>query len=1066
IFGLPPGYRAADVIANIWHLVDEGNWKAVNRVLVRAFLDDIQRAYRFRPRRRVNCLLLLDDIDRAHNVDPQGADLLSLLVERRLQRPDAGLLVIATKQSAPEPRTLLPEPDGADSQSPAEAAAVLFGTWHARFTRDSTNPAKAKAAAVLPLTLPAFTRDQTRKYLHTTQLFADWAGGEDELLDAFFRTTRGHPLAVDLVARWLSDNALWNRTIPLAMRTVFDEPAAAVVPQANLVGATANATIRDYLLLRFLQHFPAAPGRPAIPASPGRADIQHLLVRLSAPRRITREIIAVLIPRTDQDFPNTNPKSLISELSRYSFITRSGSGAVLHPLLRDLLARELTRAERPSSTEIHSRLRDFYSRTGEQADEIEALYQTLALGDVNAVIDTVASWIGQRDDWPQALERITEAPGAPYLDGSDEPSAAPMDGAADDGDVADAADGPEPALRRLVFLLWSLRSELPAAEPSPAATAVLLVDALAACGDGPGHAAAERYRATAARPDRGELTPTQTPFAKYEYPVLQPSRRTVRMLTGTGLTLLLLGYSAVYAKQHSTDCYPGSPHAVRAVTRTLWDQRFILKKKAGDQCIGVTAQPTKFTTSPYDPEKDWRNDVITTLWKLITEENAAAEKLSNETGHPIATVILATQLSSGQDPPQFDLAVGVNELIGTLLGMRKWNHGTTRPPEVLLRVLVANLGGESEFAVQTSHRIWEIAESDPNVIAVLGLGQTRATTVKAMEYLGRPNPDDGRQGIPMISSAQSGDQLGGIHGYFRIAPPNQLQAELGTRWLRERHPGAGAAIFVSAGDDYSTGLGGDYKRLLDAAGVSTEIVEFDAKSTHLNRDFEERIADLCDETPDNNIIIYTGRANEAVPLVEAVGLLGEEEETEQCARRTTILGGDDMTQTEETEMADALAGNHAEILFTTFGVPSAARRILPVDSRNKLEEFWCAYDKLRREYLPRHTMEPGGHMQAAYDVYGVLNKAVGTSVPDRPALTSALTSIQQYYGVTGLINFTLPESDDPRSSRREKLVVLQRLESEKGDNGRVVRTTPLDYSPRAAGQPVGLPAGEAPPACR
>lgn len=1027
------------------------NPAGLDRLLVRAFVDDVRAAYRRHPRRRVSCLLLVDDADL---IEPTGSvgsrplpALLRDLAGQLQEHPDLGLLVVATTQTAPPPGSIAADPDDEGEQEPAAAAAALVGSWRA--TRSEPRPGTPPAGpfgwydprVMLAFHLDPLSRTRTRHYLRDSGLPATLAdgGGAEDLLDRLHLITRGHPLAVSLIRQYLHERLAAN-SWPLVSRALLDARLR------DTPRGTDLESIQEYLALRFLHRFPelyARPGSPPDPDQVDRDDIRDLLRKLAVPRRLTDDVLRRL------GIANGSTGLAALQAGGLCSPAPDGRGQRLQPLLRDLSQQD---PADPRYTDWHRELRDYWatalgSRHDEQgADEVEEqtdlLYHALALGDVEAVVTAIAAQLSQRETWPTVLEAATEAPipSRPLVDGS--PSG---DGEADRG-------SPERAevLRRLIVLLWRRRSvrpgdggELPSwlagelddVGDSPAAA---IAGAFRACADPAGQLAAERYEAMVESDDDGlpPPGPVHQPRPHYRYPALRPTRQETRMLAMATVVLLVVGYGTAYVDQRRDLCHPAGITEVRSVLGARWDP-YVLDKVAGEECIGVAWPPVEFATGSAQAVDSWRTGRITDLSRLIGAENDRVARIARQGDqHQIVKVVVATQLSTDQEPPYFDLAVGINELIGALLGMQAWNGASDqRPAPVLVQVVLANLGGSSAHAAKALARVQKLVESDQSVVAVVGLGQTRAGTAESLARLGAA-------GIPMIASAQSGDILGQQANYYRIAPANWLQAQLGTAWIRREHPDARTSLVISDQDDYSAGLAGDYRRQLagsSAAIDDRDVIRFAEQTPGLSHLFQREIQQRCDREPEKDqVLVYTGRANEAIELVRA---LGSPDLDGDCARRVTMLGGDDMTQTEETEMQRELRGNPARIYFTTFGTTSEARSILPDRSRQVWEQLRCDYDQLRAATLPQHAIELGGHIQVAYDVFGVLAdvaRQLGQQHAEinRETIRGALADTS-HQGATGLIDFTQPEftvapwtSDGPASEVRPvrtRLVVLQEL---------------------------------------
>src|SRR5690606_19091313 len=105
-----PVRRVDEVLVDLWRIAestDRPSRTRVDRLLVRAFLEDLKAAYRWRRHRKVNALFLLDDADLLPGAESRtsvadedaGVDILELLAEEYRRDPDIPLLVVAAKQA-------------------------------------------------------------------------------------------------------------------------------------------------------------------------------------------------------------------------------------------------------------------------------------------------------------------------------------------------------------------------------------------------------------------------------------------------------------------------------------------------------------------------------------------------------------------------------------------------------------------------------------------------------------------------------------------------------------------------------------------------------------------------------------------------------------------------------------------------------------------------------------------------------------------------------------------------------------------------------------------------------
>ncbi|RAS63247.1 hypothetical protein C8D87_107396 [Lentzea atacamensis] len=358
-------------LVHTWSLNRSGDTLEIDRLLVAAFLADITAAYRFRGcYRRMNSLLLLDGADLLDGIDsylpPQrprpaarATDFLSLVAERRVKEPHVPLLVIATKQSAPS------LPDSAPS-------------------------------VFLPVRLEPFTLAQTRQFLAEWNRTRNSTVESEALVEELQEVTHGHPLAVRLAIQLVQFVFARDQVLP-SVRAVFDERLP-----VDETTTFQDAMVGDYLLLRFFQRIPGAEEMPE------REAAREIFARLAAPRLLDRHVIRALLPST---WSAENMRALLAQLS---FVSQQGDNFVLHPLLRDLLARRLREVpeDQPfSHRNVHRLLNDRYDSLGQRED---ALYHALALGEVHLVAHRLRPHVDERSDrWIAELAAIAEAPMPP-----------------------------------------------------------------------------------------------------------------------------------------------------------------------------------------------------------------------------------------------------------------------------------------------------------------------------------------------------------------------------------------------------------------------------------------------------------------------------------------------------------------------------------------------------------------------------------------------------------------------------------------------------------------------------
>ncbi|MET9229687.1 hypothetical protein [Lentzea sp. NPDC003310] len=970
-----------DALVHMWSLNRAGDALEIDRLLVAAFLADITAAYRFRRYRRMNSLLLLDGADLLDGIDsylppkrPRPAarptDFLSLLAERRAEEPLVPLLVIATKQSAPSP---------------------------------------AGSAVFKPVRLEPFTLAQTRQFLAEWNRTRNSTVESEALVEELQEVTHGHPLAVRLAIQLVQFVFARDQVLP-SVRSVFDERLP-----VDETTTFQDATVGDYLLLRFFQRIPGTEEMPE------REAAREIFARLAAPRMLDRHVIRALLP------PSWSAENMRALLAQLSFVGQDGDNFVLHPLLRDLLARRLREvpADAPfSHANVHRLLKDRYDSLGQRED---ALYHALALGQVHLVAHRLRPHVDERSDrWIAELAAIAEAPMPP---GEGEPEHAEEPRSWWDrlrsGTTRnlhrryDSVVRPETGLLEdAVIATWELRSRT----RTDRATVEMYDRVLRTHQELDG--AEERltaYRATkrALEHNIPASPPASLPRAstvgRFPYPRRWPGRNSVRRVVVYLVVVLLVLYGAAFYLQDSTHCLRYGIIDPRELVADLAGERPRLSKMDGVQCVGLSEKPGRFAYG--DPATQNNDDAeVEELAKLIAEENDRAAKVKDR---EVVTIVVATMLSSSERVKR-DLSAGVNELRGAYLAQHDWNQldGLGRNP--LVRLVLANFGGESKYAVKVAEQIRAYAARDRSVIAVTGLGQSRETTQSALAVLG-PSKDQ-PTGIPMVGSSLSSTNFSQKPYFFRVAPANDRQAQVAARIIERTEALRGRPVHLvrSPGDEYSSDLADEFEDVL-----RPERHDYDETANAVTTQLGRVVTDICAKAP-NPLILYTGRTAE-------VGGLLTELSRSNCSD-PVVFGGDDLTQLETTNFTDLedvkrFAGGR--LYFTTFAW-TPGREPIPQPT----QQFFTTYEAAQKAHARRAFLSgPNGHVLLAYDAVSVVARqtSVGAS---REQVYEKLRTLRDFPGASGRLTFDRTgTSGTSGADPADKLVVGQIV---KLDNGFLV----------------------------
>ncbi len=983
----------------------------VDALLLDALLTDLRENYEHHRRRRYrtgHCLVLIDDADLLPQAHTQN--LMRLLADRRRAGQWDPLVVVAAKQSG------LTEEVGSGRIHRSDEE-VDHRVWQERFAvADHPNP-------YLPVWLLPLTVEQTRQVV--TDVASPSSRNESGLVRAeeMHRVSRGHPLAVRLLTEALwAEHLRWpTRTMPSA-RSLLDHPMA--VPPSD---ALPNETIGHYLERRMLH-------RVARPDQYNR--LRGELLRCGAARRLDVEVVRILL--TDEDQRETVRRARadrwLNQVAGFSFVEPvDGDVVTFHPLLRDLLARRLVAAgtgDQSTYRRVHGQLRNHFQALAEEGDEaarIEFLYHCLALDDPRPLVQQLArlsrsnnTQAGNR--WLELLLSVTEAPKPlPSPNRSrTRPTEARLSwqrrltGVGHPG----PRHGDDEALLDVVRSLWAMRSctsvnrmdgvlldravqavrALPDNQETPVGDHARPLENLLR------HAAGDRQR---------DALPEPSALARPDYRIsmrrLRPSRR-ARRRAGVAVVLVpclaLAGWSGVrYSDFRARTCEPTG--ALAALRDGGADDHRTITRMGDGQCIGITDGSFAFSGFAERYER------------MILEQNRRVAALAAQ-GRRYETVVVTAMLTSDDTvSPQKDIGSGVNELVGAFLAQWRYNTGGDpklgRPPDPLLRIVIANVGGKSRSSDLVARKIVDLARHEP-VAAVIGLSQTRQETMDAVRRLGAA-------GIPMVSSVTSGDAFHGLDHFFRIAPSNDREAAVLSSLVRSRFPGQPVWLLGDDDDEYSHNLSADLTRHLTEAGTPFTTLRYTAEAPDTNNQIRFAMAQACmPPAPADPLILYTGRANELGTLFGAL--------TDLLCTDATVLAGDDVSSLQAPPNEGFPVAASGRMFFTSFGMDETTW--LRVHESKVAPPFYRDHDRFFGDD------EVNGHAIAAHDATEVVINAIRSARPHGSGLTSMSDAVystlrlmhgdRAYHGVSGLLDF------DTHGEPQDKLVVVYQV------------TTPHDVS--------------------
>ncbi|HYT34113.1 MAG TPA: protein kinase, partial [Ktedonobacteraceae bacterium] len=287
------------------------------------------------------------------------------------------------------------------------------------------------------------------------------------------------------------------------------------------------------------------------------------------------------------------------------------------------------------------------------------------------------------------------------------------------------------------------------------------------------------------------------------------------------------------------------------------------------------------------------------LWnQAVSEDNADAESLiyledMRTNSAPHVTVVVGTMVSGDRSLT----AVGHDDLQGAYVAQKEFNDGAKLRGSMMVRLLIANSGGQTRYAQRVAQQIVQVAQSDATFVGVMGWPFS-SRAIEAVQVLGAAH-------IPMVSQTASSDQLTRISPYFfRVAPSNKSQAISGAKYAEQTLHARSVALFVDISDPYSQSLAQDFAQQFQADG--NRIVATEHYTVKKGATIASSVQDALSKKPD--FIYFSGYADDVSSLLISLP-----------AGNMPVMGGDALY--ELGGYPNSARAGFSRLRFTTFAYP-------------------------------------------------------------------------------------------------------------------------------------------------
>ncbi len=344
-------------------------------------------------------------------------------------------------------------------------------------------------------------------------------------------------------------------------------------------------------------------------------------------------------------------------------------------------------------------------------------------------------------------------------------------------------------------------------------------------------------------------------------------------------------------------------------------------------------------------------------------------------GSPYITFVVGTILSGA------NASVGADDLQGAYIAQSEWNNQNTLG-QVKVRLIIANAGSNSANAGTLATQIVQAAAKDPHIVGIMGWPFSGYTD-DAISILRKA-------GIPMVSGTASGDELTAISpDFFRVAPSNQMEANVGATYAQTSLKATKAVVFQDTSDSYSNGLGNDFQTAFK--GQITQVIDYKLG------DAQSILDGLAQLKTNPGLIYFSGYASDMDTILTKIN-------NYPSLAQTQILGGDALY--ELGGYSPAARPNLNRLHFTAFAYPDEWSVL---GDANKQPAFFNDYVAAYKGAHPKTVYgytRPSGNVMLAYDAMLALltssKQALNGGTAMKPAdLQVTLTQIKNLQGVSG-----------------------------------------------------------------
>lgn len=383
--------------------------------------------------------------------------------------------------------------------------------------------------------------------------------------------------------------------------------------------------------------------------------------------------------------------------------------------------------------------------------------------------------------------------------------------------------------------------------------------------------------------------------------------------------------------------------------------------------------------------------------RAFAQNRVAASIATNNPNRVVASIVYFAGLTHGLRQSETDDATA-EEIDGLVLRQQEQNTESTSGP--LLRVIIANGGARMAAAPFVAQRyLSRLLDSDPSIVAVVGMDRTVTETEQAIELLGS-------NGVLVMGTTLTGTGLKDRSPlYFGLVPDNERLVELVTLYAARIVKVRKITVYAPAdahGDTYVITL---VEALRRTTRITVDLQPWQRTPTELTS--------ICADSTDrsNEMIFFAGRETDFADFLRTVtkGCLGQP--LPHIVAADTIhrfmADADQRAQLQVSGVRVAYIGLASMVVLA--GKQCLEGKPNPILYGGPTLETFCQNYKglIAGSHTP--ALWPAELVGLSYDAAGLIIEAVRVaagprSTAHRGAVAQALRELK-FPGVTGTYNF-------------------------------------------------------------